>query len=475
MKRFILITGIVIATLFLAKPAVAAEVTPMPQNGWWEVSVLGGHSLSCPLTVELWRGEHLIGAQNLAPFPASPPPVMMSLPPGPPLPIPEPLSLGKIHASYPLEIKFKPSGGCQSDLNFVNENNAVFAEMLPVLDDSGEQLIGWLAGWAGLDPFWLIELNLEIKPIDLPVNPAVFIHGLGGHSTDWTEGNKSMYWERLDQEGWPQSYRASYAYADADGDPQTYDYQGDIREIENNLPDLVNQLAGEYVADGGDCSNGCVDLVGFSLGGMVAREYLNENPFDHKVRKLVTIGSPHRGVGIPSLKDWIRDHNLEGTAFEDAIAFVANALTNSVRDVNGQPLDSLSPAVGQISPRSEFITTFIDPLLNTKPRETHLLYGDIDAELKTELFFFELKKRKSYGDLLISVESATGAPFDNKQVFGVSDDSVFGINFELKQLPDQGYTFEADFADPSEFRLRHTELPKQPEMVDKVFDILTIR
>lgn len=440
----------------------------MPQSGWWEVSALVGHSLPCPLTVELWRGDNLVGTQNFAPFPASPPGMMMAEPPAG-IPMPKPLSLGNIHHSDTLELKFRPSDACSSKFDYVTEENADFQDFLSLLDENGDgEIDGWIAGWVGFEPFWLVEIFLEIKPIDPPVNPAISIHGLGGQPEDWTTGNKKMYWERLNQEGWPQSYRASYAYADYNNDGE-YDYQGDIREIENDLPDLVNQLADEYVSDSGNCQNGCVDLAGFSLGGMVARQYLNEHPFDHKVRKLVTIGSPHRGSFILEPLDWLENLHLENTFIGEALVGFAEDRANNLRNPDDEPISADSPAVQQIRPSSTFLAGLNNFI--SAPSQTELLYGNIDARLKQELFFFELEKEFSVGDGLISVDSATGAPFQDKKLTEFSDPKALDIDVMLTREGD-GFSLELDTLGPEDRRFYHEDLIKQPEVVDKVFDIL---
>ncbi|MGA2052507.1 MAG: alpha/beta fold hydrolase [Opitutales bacterium] len=93
------------------------------------------------------------------------------------------------------------------------------------------------------------------------------------------------------------------------------------------LHELAAQLAifiGENLAPGERC-----DLVGHSMGGMVARAYVQRHGGRDRVRRLVTLAAPHHGSllawcwpgrgardlrpGSPFLRDLARDvHHLEG-------------------------------------------------------------------------------------------------------------------------------------------------------------------
>jgi triacylglycerol lipase len=93
------------------------------------------------------------------------------------------------------------------------------------------------------------------------------------------------------------------------------------------LHDLAKQLAafiGENLQPGERC-----DLVGHSMGGMVARAYVQRHGGRERVRRLVTLAAPHHGSllawcwpgrgardlrpGSPFLRDLARDvHHLEG-------------------------------------------------------------------------------------------------------------------------------------------------------------------
>ncbi|MDA1338356.1 MAG: hypothetical protein O2871_03240, partial [bacterium] len=136
--------------------------------------------------------------------------------------------------------------------------------------------------------------------------PVILIHGFGNNPSDWDTGEKKEYKKRLlelyrqDDPEYPEEWLVSYSYGiDAQG---KYDYQGRIENISAGMNQLVPFLADEHKFYGGD---GKVDIVAYSLGGIVARNYLNNNSENHHVRKLITIASPHKGV------DWLNyDFNL---------------------------------------------------------------------------------------------------------------------------------------------------------------------
>lgn len=65
-----------------------------------------------------------------------------------------------------------------------------------------------------------------------------------------------------------------------------YDWRKPVEEIANDLEEYLSR----HPPDGG----GKIDLVGHSLGGLVARVYLQENP-ENNVNQLITVGSPHQG------------------------------------------------------------------------------------------------------------------------------------------------------------------------------------
>lgn len=48
-----------------------------------------------------------------------------------------------------------------------------------------------------------------------------------------------------------------------------------------------------------------IDVVGYSIGGIAARYYIKNHQGDRRIRRLVTMGSPHHGMGYAALGVWI--------------------------------------------------------------------------------------------------------------------------------------------------------------------------
>lgn len=86
---------------------------------------------------------------------------------------------------------------------------------------------------------------------------------------------------------------------------------GDVRKFRALLAGVVDEAAG--------ASQECVVLVGWSLGGYIAREYAREHP--RQVRRVVTLGSPV--VGGPrytATARWYRSQGHDLDALERAVA-----------------------------------------------------------------------------------------------------------------------------------------------------------
>lgn len=68
-----------------------------------------------------------------------------------------------------------------------------------------------------------------------------------------------------------------------------YDWRMDNNDTAKLLHDKINSTLEKY-------NTGKVDIVAHSMGGLVSKAYLNKYATENKVRKLVTIGTPHLGA-----------------------------------------------------------------------------------------------------------------------------------------------------------------------------------
>lgn len=86
---------------------------------------------------------------------------------------------------------------------------------------------------------------------------------------------------------------------------------GDAKQLRARLKRVVE----ESIATHGEC----VVLVGWSLGGYIAREYAREHP--HEVRRVVTLGSPViGGPRYTATAEWYRSQGHDLVEIERAIA-----------------------------------------------------------------------------------------------------------------------------------------------------------
>jgi pimeloyl-ACP methyl ester carboxylesterase len=85
-----------------------------------------------------------------------------------------------------------------------------------------------------------------------------------------------------------------------------YDWRMDNNINVDRLEDKINSTLQKYNADK-------VDIVAHSMGGLVSKAYLNKYARANKVRKLVTIGTPH--LGAPKMFGVWKTSELEPGAF----------------------------------------------------------------------------------------------------------------------------------------------------------------
>ena len=137
--------------------------------------------------------------------------------------------------------------------------------------------------------------------------PILFIHGFNGDPGDWTDGGFRQY--LLEHGGLDPDLVRLFRYGVAEDG--TYNNRGDLRQIasrlagaglaeKDQLTSSVDRLSADSVARGGPAQ---VTLIAHSLGGIVSRYYLSRTEPDAfgtvyrgNVGRLITIGSPHRGV-----------------------------------------------------------------------------------------------------------------------------------------------------------------------------------
>jgi triacylglycerol esterase/lipase EstA (alpha/beta hydrolase family) len=170
--------------------------------------------------------------------------------------------------------------------------------------------------------------------------PVIFVHGLYHNHTAWY-----LYLRWFRRWGW-QHLKA-------------IKLKGKFRSIQDFSAMLAKEV--EQVLAETDSSQ--VDLVGQSMGGLVIRSYLASNSARAKVRRVVTLGSPHRGSklavfamgaaakemipGSSFLETLNRDHQVPAGGRIYAIYTIVDnlVLPNDSAKLNGEGVKNLETGI----------------------------------------------------------------------------------------------------------------------------------
>jgi hypothetical protein len=214
-----------------------------------------------------------------------------------------------------------------------------------------------------------------------------------------------------------------------------------------------------------------VDLVGFSLGGQVIREYFAQmvrkpdttaDDRPHKVDNAIIIASPNKGSSYLELRNYI------GSIPNLLVSTTGNAILSLTND-NDQPINVNSIAMGQLKSGSEFYKRVSER--KATDVNYYTLYGDIGITNRIDFFGVSVGGRATIGDGLIEATSGSGIPgIITKGSYAFGDN----IGIEAKLAIKNTYAgFEIQ--EPNILtsgRYLHRALIEQPEVRNKVLEIL---
>ena len=245
-----------------------------------------------------------------------------------------------------------------------------------VINDSGLDKM-WYTGVNSSD-IWQIgyaEKATELPPITPPPPPepnkVVFIPGLGA---SWNQGD--LFSCDINQSGqWTLApYVDEYntlikTFTDNAGLKLNenfyvygYDWRQSMDHAGQKLKDFIDTIQ----------PNGKVDIISHSLGGLVARSYITQNS-DHKVDKLVTIGTPHQGA-LLAYPLW-ENGEVWTDNFVDKVGI--NTLINYCRTKVGKPIGTKRQAVHAVSPSiRDILPTFDFLRMNNQIVISDLIEGE---------------------------------------------------------------------------------------------------
>lgn len=276
--------------------------------------------------------------------------------------------------------------------------------------------------------------------------PIMLVHGFDGAPSTWNESGFRQYLIAngdLD----PNLVRTfDYGIAE-DG---TYNNRGDFRQVASRLAGAnlspeerllcsVDQLSDNSVARGGPPG---LTLIAHSLGGLISRYYLSCSSPDGwgtlyrgNVSRLITIGSPHRGVELARVTElaprgslaWWFIRLLERLGLApakpvSAVEQLADALRRRQQeqrdrtlDVPGYPTARVlltdSPVYAQLHPDSPVLAELNQPGKMPPGVRCYTFYGDIRYSVRITANRVKLVDYAvSFGDLLVPAESARDIP-----------------------------------------------------------------
>lgn len=275
--------------------------------------------------------------------------------------------------------------------------------------------------------------------------PILFIHGFNGDPGDWTDGGFRRY--LLEHGGLDPDLVRVFRYGVAEDG--TYNNRGDLRQIASRLAGAglseaerghssVDQLSADSVARGGPSQ---VTLIAHSLGGIISRYYLSRQAPDEfgtvyrgNVGRLITIGSPHRGVDLLRLTAlaprnsliWRFIRLLERLGLAPALpaseveaweaALHESELAERGRIVpevlpDSRVLLTDTPIYQQLAPDSPLLAELNRPGTLPAEVEAHTVYGDIRVGVRIVVGGLKLvAETVSLGDMAVPAYSAREIP-----------------------------------------------------------------
>ncbi len=275
--------------------------------------------------------------------------------------------------------------------------------------------------------------------------PILFIHGFNGDPGDWTDGGFRQYLLALG--GLDPDLVRVFRYGVAEDG--TYNNRGDLRQIASRLAGVglsdaershssVDQLSADSVAKGGPRE---VTLIAHSLGGIISRYYLSRQEPDEfgtvyggNVGRLITIGSPHRGVDLLRLTALAPRNSLiwrfirllerlglapalpaseveawEAALHESELAERGRIAPEALPD--SRVLLTDTPIYQQLAPDSPLLAALNRPGTLPGQVSAHTIYGDIRLGVRiTAAGLTLVDKVASFGDMAVPAYSAREIP-----------------------------------------------------------------
>lgn len=286
--------------------------------------------------------------------------------------------------------------------------------------------------------------------------PIVLVHGLAGAPVDFSD-----FVTQLTSAGWEERYLLSFDYGlKTDG---AYNGLASLGDLLPRFKTAVATLSATYKAEGGD---GRVDLLAYSSGSVLARNYLGLNRTNPGVRDLISIGGLFKGSFLIDLEKG--NENFPG---------VGTRLPLNLGKALLAPLVALNPLTsGRALSDNSFkqqLTSSGTAILAFKKEELptsvnyYSLQGEIKARNQQNLFKVSVKSESSIGDGATLTDSASELPSLAA--------STFSESFDLSRTLTRGsatVSATLNLPDLGKLRFLHSQLLKAAEIKNKVLEIL---
>lgn len=181
-----------------------------------------------------------------------------------------------------------------------------------------------------------------------------------------------------------------------------YDWRQPINQIASKF-DLF--MSNSNIADSDDE----IILVGHSLGGMVARWWYQNNFDDTRIKKVISLGSPHYGA-VDAYEAW-NGGNIEGSGLSSMVFNILMLLNRDLTESPASVVQRIAPVVKDLQPVIDF--AYVDGQL-----KSFSTFVEANTVLALKNFEFE---NVNMDDLY----TIAGTGFDTKEFLRLGDRSFF--------------------------------------------------
>jgi pimeloyl-ACP methyl ester carboxylesterase len=248
----------------------------------------------------------------------------------------------------------------------------------------------FLARTAGLAGALCVARPLSVEAsASGPQRPLILVHGFADQAATWRRSDNAIV-NRLIQAGysWDSLRLNAFAFPSLAGWPDLEDSQGDIATAGAALAELIRGLAGRS-------ADGQVDLLGFSMGGLVSRWAINSlrdaSSGQALVNQAVILATPNAGADILLFLSKLSQRNQA-------------TVRDLAREMASFDLDSIGAR--QMLPQSEFLDWLNRPELADDRVRFTTIAGAADLYVRTG----PLRTKFGIGDGVLSSSSAAFVP-----------------------------------------------------------------